>query len=93
MRSVLPLSLLCGGPFRLFYTPYPTLFINRETLQAIITDVAFGTPKLRSANMDYSEKYTSELAEKEYERFLELRADPQSTVGLTRKVTLSSDDI
>lgn len=91
MRSVIPMSLLCGAPSRLYYTPYPTLFITRETLQGIISDFAFEAPKLRSTKMDYSEKYTAEQAEEEYQQFLELRNNPNSTVGLTRKINDSQE--
>jgi hypothetical protein len=83
LRALLPIAMLCGGPFRLFYTPYPTLFITYETLQAVLEDLAFGKP-LRSTTMDYTGQYTSELVEAEYERVLQLSSDPESTIGLTR---------
>ncbi|MEP7293719.1 MAG: hypothetical protein ABI835_18165, partial [Chloroflexota bacterium] len=52
LRALLPIALLCGGPFRLYYTPYPSLFLKRETLQAILEDLAFGK-RLRSTKIDY----------------------------------------
>jgi hypothetical protein len=84
LRSILPIAMLCGGPFRLFYTPYPTLFISRETLQAILEDLAFGKPTLRSQRTDYRDQYTSELAEAEYRHFLQQSADTGTVVGLSR---------
>lgn len=85
LRSMLPIALLCGGPFRLYYTPYPSFFVTKETLKAILEDLAFGKP-LRSKKIDYSGQLTSELLEAEYSRVLELSADPNSTVGLVRNV-------
>jgi hypothetical protein len=85
LRAMLPIALLCGDPFRLFFTPYPSLYIARETLQAILEDLAFGKP-LRSRKTDYSGQITSELSELEYQRILRLRADPNTTLGLVRKV-------
>lgn len=84
LRAVLPIALLCGGAFRMFYTPYPSLFLKREVLQAILEDLAFGKP-LRSFNTDYRDKITGDLVEVEYQRILELSADPRSTLGLVRK--------
>ncbi len=84
LRAVLPIALLCGDPFRLFYTPYPSLFITRDTLQTILEDLAFGKP-LRSTKTDYSGQMTSELVEAEYQRVLELSGDPFSTLGLVRQ--------
>ncbi|MBX3085227.1 MAG: hypothetical protein KF716_26575 [Anaerolineae bacterium] len=83
LRSPLSLSLLCGGPFRLYFTPYPTLFMKPATLQAIIEDVAFGKPR-RALTYDYSGQFTPESAEAEYQRALKLSEDPNSTIGLTR---------
>lgn len=83
-RSLLPFSLLCGGSFRLFYTPYPSLFITRPVFQAILEDLAFGRPIVQIKQSDYSGEYTPELAEAEYQRFTTLSSDPLSTVGLLR---------
>jgi len=90
LRSMLPIALLCGDPFRLFYTPYPSLYITRDTLQAILEDLAFGKP-LRSTNKDYSGQYTSELLDAEYQRVLDLKDDPSSTIGLMRHIPLKRD--
>ena len=87
LRSLIPISLLCGGPFRLYYTPYPNLFIQREVLRDILEDLAFGKVALRSVEKDYGEKYTSDLAEAEYQRFLELSANADSVYGFTRSAT------
>lgn len=91
LRALLPISLLCGDPFRLYYTPYPSLFTTRETLQAILEDLAFGKP-LRSTKTDYSGQVTPELLETEYERVQMLRNDPLSTLGLIRSVNSSDSD-
>jgi hypothetical protein len=53
--------------------------------------VAFGKQKLRSAQMDYDAKYTPELAEEEYQRFVALSQDPQAIIGLTRAVGQHDD--
>jgi hypothetical protein len=85
LHAMLPIALLCGGDFRVFYTPYPTLFMTRETWQVMLEDLAFGKAK-RSKKLDYSGQWTPEQAEAEYQRIQALRADPQSTLGLIRPV-------
>lgn len=92
LRSLLPIALLCGGPFRLYYTPYPSFFTTRETMQAILEDLAFGKTITSSKNRDYSGQYTPELAENEYQRILELSADPRTTLGFARKKQLADGD-
>ncbi|MCL4246913.1 MAG: hypothetical protein KJ065_02050 [Anaerolineae bacterium] len=84
-RSPMPLALTSGDYMRMFYTPYPTLFITRETLQTILTDLAF-KDRFYSDKTDYDGKYTRELIEAEYERVMQLSADPQTTLGLSRRV-------
>jgi hypothetical protein len=91
LRAFLPIALLGGASFRMFFTPYPSLFTTRETLQAILEDLAFGKP-LSSKKIDYSGQFTPELAEKEYQRVVELAADPRSTVGLVRQVQSTHED-
>ncbi|MFN8379850.1 MAG: hypothetical protein U0452_14395 [Anaerolineae bacterium] len=85
LRAMLPISLLCGSATRFYYTPYPTMLISREGLQAIFEDLAFGR-RLQSSQIDYSGKMTAELLESEYERVQQLIADPNSTVGLLRTI-------
>lgn len=85
LRSMLPISLLCGDDCRLFYVPYPSLMMKRETLQAILEDLAFGKP-LRSTTIDYGGQITSDMINAEYARVEELSADPNSTLGLTRRI-------
>lgn len=84
-RSPMPLALTSGDYMRMFYTPYPTLFITRETLQAILNDLAF-KDRFYSAKTDYSGQYTPDLIQAEYERVIELSANPETTVGLSRRV-------
>ena len=91
LRALLPISLLCGGPFRMFFTPYPTLFMTRETLQTILEDLAFGKP-FTSRDKDYSGKMTPELVEMEYQRIMKLAADPRSTLGLIRQAQPVQED-
>lgn len=86
LRAMLPIALTCGSPMRLFYLPYPSLYVSRETLKAILEDLAFGKP-LRSNRTDYSGQYTSEIAEAEYQRVQALRSDPDSTIGLIREIS------
>ena len=91
LRAPLSLSMLCGGSFRMFYTPYPTLFMKPATLQTIIDDVAFGKPR-RSLAYDYSGQFTPQSAEEEYQRALKLSGDPNTTLGLTRHTELSEPE-
>ncbi len=86
LRALLPIALLCGGPFRLFYTPYPSLSMTQETLKVILEDLAFGKSLSSSKRGDYSGQITSELLNTEYQRVMELSANPYSTVGLVREV-------
>lgn len=85
LRALLPIALLAGGPFRLYYTPYPSLNMTREAFQAMLEDLAFGKP-LRSTKLDYSGQLTPELLQSESQRVQELSADPRSTLGLVRPV-------
>lgn len=90
LRAVAPIALLNGGPFRLFFTPYPSLFMTREVLQAILEDLTFGKT-MRSSKIDYDSQYTAEMAQAEYERVMALRDDPKSVLGLTRYVEEAAD--
>ena len=83
LRAMLPIALACGSPMRLFYTPYPSMYITRETLQAMLEDLAFGKP-LRSTQTDYSGQLTPELVARERDRVMKLRSDPLSTIGMIR---------
>ncbi|MBZ0304001.1 MAG: hypothetical protein K8J31_29955 [Anaerolineae bacterium] len=85
-RSPMPLALSGGDYLRMFYTPYPTLFITRETLQTMLADLAFNE-RFYSAKTDYGGQYTPELVQAEYERVMALSTDPETTLGLARKVT------
>ncbi len=85
LRAMLPFALDAGGPMRLFFTPYPTYFMTRATLRAILEDLAFGN-LLRSKKADYGGRYTSALVEAEYQRVMALSADPMTTLGLSRRV-------
>jgi hypothetical protein len=89
LRALLPIALLAGGPFRLYYTPYPSLAMTRESLQALLEDLAWGKP-LRSTKADYSGQVTAELLQAEYERVQELAADPTSIVGFVRRTAPES---
>jgi hypothetical protein len=84
LRSMLPIAMVCGGPFRIFFTPYPSLFITREILQAILEDLSFGKP-LRSTKLDYSGQVTADLLEAEYQRVLEVSKNSNKILGMVRK--------
>ncbi len=85
VRSMLPMSMICGGPFRMFFTPYPSLYLTQEIIQSILEDLAFGKP-LRSTKTDYSGQITRDLLEVEHQRILQLSADPGSTIGMVRRL-------
>ncbi|MBA3868866.1 MAG: hypothetical protein H0X30_06910 [Anaerolineae bacterium] len=84
LRSMLPLAMVCGGPFRMFLTPYPSLFTTHEVMQAVLEDLAFGKP-LRSTKIDYSGQITADLLEAEYQRVLQVSSDPNTILGMVRK--------
>lgn len=84
LRSMIPISLECGSEMRLYYLPYPTLYVTKQTLQAILEDLTF-SERLRSKQGDYKGKFTPELAEAEYQRIMALRDDPTAVVGLSRR--------
>jgi hypothetical protein len=84
LRSMLPLAMVCGGPFRMFFTPYPSLFMTREVMQAILEDLAFGKP-LRSSKLDYSGQVTAELLDAEYQRIIQVRNVTDNIPGMVRK--------
>jgi hypothetical protein len=84
LRAPMSLSMLCGGGFRAFYTPYPTLFLTTEALRTMIEDLMSGGG-LRSFSKDYEGQYTEELLRRERDRVLALRDDPRSTLGLLRR--------
>lgn len=85
-RSPLPLALSGGDYLRMFYTPYPSLFTTAETMQKILEDLAF-KDRFYSAKTDYSGQYTTELVQAEYDRVMDLSADPLTTLGLSRRVS------
>lgn len=89
-RSPMPLSLSGGDYIRMFFTPYPTLFITPEIMQTILDDLAFGK-RFFSDKTDYKGKYTRELAQAEYERVMQLRQDPNAILGLSRPVAVDID--
>jgi hypothetical protein len=86
LRSPLMTALTAGEYLRLYYTPYPSLFVTHETLKAILDDLAFNK-RFYSNKTDYKGQFTSELAQKEYERVISLASNPASVVGYTRSVT------
>lgn len=81
LRSMLPFALYSGAPMRLYFTPYPSLFTTRETMFRIIDDLAFGQQKL-SREKDYRGQYSQEAVETTYQQVIELRSDPDTTLGL-----------
>jgi hypothetical protein len=89
-RSPMPLALSGGDYLRMFFTPYPTLFITPEMMQTILDDLAFGK-RFFSDKTDYKGKYSRELAQAEYERVMQLREDPNAILGLSRRVEVEMD--
>lgn len=87
LRAFMPIATENGGRMRLFYTPYPNLFLNRECLQAIIENLDADSVLRGSDQYDYSGKLTPELVEAEYQRVEALRSDPSAILGLRRKVS------
>ena len=90
-RSPMPIALTGGEYLRMFYTPYPSLFTTRDTLQAILEDLAFNK-RFHSLKTDYSGRYSSDLVQAEYERVMELSSQPETTVGFSRKVEAQHAD-
>jgi hypothetical protein len=90
LRAFLPFALYMGSPLRLYYTPYPSLFTTRETLMSILEDLAFGKTLSATSSADYTGKFTTELAEAEYQRVIALASTPDSVIGWTRRP--GSDD-
>lgn len=84
-RSPMPLALSGGDYLRMFFTPYPTLFITPEIMQTMLDDLAF-SERFFSDKTDYKGKFTRELAQAEYERVMRLREDPNAILGLSRRV-------
>jgi len=85
LRSMYPISMLAGDPFRLFYLPYPTLYLKENVLKAILNDLAFGEP-LRAIKKDYSGQFTVDMIHAEQNRIAELSHDPNAVVGMTRHI-------
>lgn len=85
-RAPMALALTGGEYLRGYYLPYPTLFLTRENLQHILQDLAFGERLNAPKQLDYSDKYTADLVEAEYQRVLRIAADPNAILGLTRRV-------
>lgn len=83
LRSMTPIALLAGGGFRMFFVPYPSLMMSREALRAIMEDLAFAAPTGAKA-YDYSGRYTSEDAQREYQRIQALVNDPTTIAGMRR---------
>jgi hypothetical protein len=79
LRSMLPFALFSGSPLRLYYTPYPSLFMTPSVMQSIIEDLAFG-PQTLSRDKDYRGQLTPELVEAQYQHVMTLSQDTRSTV-------------
>lgn len=84
-RAPLIFSLTGGDYLRMFYTPYPTLYISEDGLREILEDLAF-RERFHSEGTDYRGKYSAELVEREYQRVLALAEDVNSTLGLARRM-------
>lgn len=89
-RSPMPLTLSGGDYLRMFFTPYPTLFMTPAIMETILEDLAF-KDRFFSDKTDYKGKYTRELVQAEYERVMRLRDDPNAVLGLSRRVETPAD--
>ncbi|HVO43492.1 MAG TPA: hypothetical protein VMT34_12755 [Aggregatilineales bacterium] len=83
--SPMPIALTGGDYIRMYYTPYPTLFMTPETLRAILNDVL--GKRVQAFSKDYKDNYSRDVVEAEYQRALRLSGDPSSVVGYTRYPT------
>lgn len=88
-RAPMPLALTGGEYLRAYYTPYPLLFLTRESFRHILDDLAFGKRHHAPTAYDYSGHYSAELIDAEYQRIQVLAADPETTLGLIRKIPVS----
>lgn len=86
-RAPMPLALSAGEYIRAYYTPYPLLFLTLEGFKGIIEDLAFGKRLHAPQAYDYAGLYTPEVIQAEYERILTLTANPESILGLVRKIS------
>ena len=84
-RTPMALALTGGDYLRMFYVPYPPLFMTEAAMKTMLDDLAFGK-RFHSLKTDYAGRYTPELAEAEYQRIMELSADPSNILGLSRRV-------
>ncbi len=86
-RTPMSLALTGGDYLRMFYVPYPPLFMTEASMRMMLNDLAFGD-RFHSRKTDYDGRYTPELAEAEYKRILELADDPSCILGLSRRVAI-----
>jgi hypothetical protein len=85
-RSPMSLALTAGEYIQAYYTPYPLLFITLESFEHIIEDLLFGARFHAPKAYDYTGQYTPELFLTERERIQKLASNPESTLGLARKI-------
>jgi hypothetical protein len=88
-RTPMPLALTGGDYLRMFYVPYPPLFMSEDAMKTMLNDLAFGD-RFHSLKTDYNGRYTPELAEAEYQRIQQLSADPGAILGLSRRVRMDA---
>ncbi|KTD45547.1 hypothetical protein Lrub_2344 [Legionella rubrilucens] len=70
---------------KLFFTPYPVFWMQQATLKRIIEELM--CPKTATAKgVDYRGAYSKEQLQSEYERIKKLVDDPESTLGLSRRL-------
>lgn len=84
-RTMLPFSLLCGGPMRMYSVPYPSYFMTEKALIFMLEDLV-NDKRFRSFDADYRGKMTPDFADKMYTYFKHLADDPATTVGLSKNI-------
>jgi hypothetical protein len=89
-RAFLPFSLEASAELRMYFTPYPLLFMTHESLEVILEDLLV-EKRLRSYQADYKDRFTPEMAQQMYRHFKDLASDPTTTLGLSRNTAKLED--
>lgn len=83
--SRLPLALDITGKLRLYYTPYPSLYLTCEGLETILEDVLRSGDNPQHRQYDYRGQMTSAMANQLHEEYCKLASQPDSILGLSRR--------
>lgn len=85
LRALLPFTLDIMGPMRLYYLPYPSLFMKRVGFERILEDL-LQDKRFRVVDNDYRGTMSQADAQHLYDYFQMLSEDIDSTVGLAESV-------